>query len=142
MIVKLEGKYLVWSRIVDAPITFGMTREQLIAFTRAEDGRHGVEALERQLPRVDEIGTSSRLDSNADETMWNNRAGPKESRLHREEIIEFYVRRCKDPTVEELEEFRKGLAPCGPTCVGITDANGCSSWCRMCWGTGFVRIFS
>ena len=137
-IVKLDGKYLVWSTISDSPSTYGMTRDELVTFVREEDGRRGVEDLERRLARVEAKGTSGFDDASADETIWPNRAGPGEKIMHRDEIIEFYVRRKSVPSPAALRAFRKGLPKCGPSCVQI-ERNGGAGWCRKCWGTGYVR---
>jgi hypothetical protein len=137
-IVKLDGKYIVWSTISDSPTTYGMTRDELVAFIREEDGRRGVEELERRLERVEAKGTSAFNDDGADDTIWLNRAGPGETIMHRDEIVEFFVRRKKGPSFKALAAFREGLPKCGPSCVQI-ERNGCAGWCRKCWGTGFVR---
>lgn len=137
-IVKLEGKYLVWSTISDGPASWGMTREELIDYFQKEYGNQGVYELGPRLERVDEKGTSSHDDEDADDTVWLNRAGPREKPLHREEIIEFYIRRPGTLTQKTLDKFREGLARCGPSCVAI-ERNGCADWCRKCWGTGYVR---
>jgi hypothetical protein len=139
-IVKLGGKYLVWSTIVDAPVSYGMTLAELETYVREEDGRRGVDELGRRLQRVAEKGTSSFDDKDADDTIWLNRAGPDETPLHREEIIEFYVRkRTGRPTEKALAAFRKGLPRCGPKCPSILDKDGCGGFCRKCWGTDHVR---
>lgn len=137
-IVKLEGKYLVWSTVSDSPITYGLTLAELRRYVKEEDGRRGLEDLARRLERVEQKGTSSHLDANADDTIWLNRAGPDETSLHREEIIEFFVRRRKAPTKATLAAFRKGLERCGPTCPAI-ERDGCAGMCKRCWGTDYVR---
>lgn len=44
-LIRLDGdegpRYLEWSTIVDAPVTFGMTREELATHYRDEYGRAG-----------------------------------------------------------------------------------------------------
>lgn len=137
-IVKLEGKYLVWSTISDSPVTYGLTRVELCQYVKEEDGRRGLEGLARRLERVEQKGTSSFDDENADDTIWLNRAGPDETPLHREEIIEFFVRRREAPTKATLAAFRKGLERCGPTCPAI-ERDGCAGMCERCWGTDYVR---
>lgn len=137
-IVKLADRYLEWSSIVDAPVSYGMTLDELRAHVKDEQGNDGLRDLPRRLERVDAKGTSAHEDDSADDTIWLNRAGPAETILHREEIIEFYVRRTRVLTPKSLKEFRKGLPTCGPTCVQI-ERDGYAGWCKKCWGTGFVR---
>ncbi len=137
-IVKLEEHYLEWSTIIDMPTTFGMSLEELHAYVKEEQGNEGLRDLPRRLARVDAKGTSAHDDKSADDTIWLNRAGPGETILHREEIIEFYVRRTRVLTRRSLKDFRKGLPTCGPACVQI-ERNGCANHCERCWGTGFVR---
>lgn len=68
-IIKVEGKYLIWSTVVDAPITYGMTREQLEKYWRDEYGRRGMEDLAERIGRADEKGTSAWADDDAFETI-------------------------------------------------------------------------
>lgn len=80
-IVKLKEHYLVWSSIVDAPISRGMTLTQLKRWTRRAYGQWGMDELPARLERVDRKGTSAMRDTNAVDTIWLNRAGPDESCL-------------------------------------------------------------
>lgn len=137
-IVKLDRKYLVWSTISDAPETYGMTLDDFREYYREKYGSDGMQRLPERLARVDAKGTSAIDDDCANDTIWLNRAGPKETKLHVDEIVEFYVRRGEEPTEEALAAFREGLPRCGPKCPSIP-IDGCASWCRRCWGTDFVR---
>jgi hypothetical protein len=91
-IVKLEGRYLIWSGIVDAPITMGMTLEQLTEYVREESGRVGLERLPGRLERVERTGTSAMNHGNVIDTVWLNRAGARESCMTLEQLIDYYVR--------------------------------------------------
>lgn len=91
-IVKLEGKYLVWSTVVDAPLTFGMTREELTDWIREEEGAEGVRALPERMMRVDASGTSAFRRLTPEEVMRTNRAGPRETCISIDEIAERWVR--------------------------------------------------
>lgn len=91
MIVKLAGKYLIWSKIVDAPLTFGMTLEELIEHVRDESGRRGLDDLPARLARVEARGTSSLRHSSAVDTIWFNRAGAGETCMTIEQLVEHYV---------------------------------------------------
>lgn len=91
-IVKLEGKYLVWSEISDAPITFGLTRDELVEWVRAREGSPGVRALPERLMRVDASGTSAIERLTPEDVMLVNRAGENEACISLDEIAERYVR--------------------------------------------------
>ena len=86
-LVKLGDRYLEWSSIVDAPISMLMTDEELAAYWRE---RYGTEGLER-------LATVKAGAPGAESIGWN-RAGPNETRLSVEEIIERY-----DPRTTKAE---------------------------------------
>lgn len=96
-IVKLREHYLVWSTIIDAPITNGGTLEELKAWIREEYGTRGMEQLPERLARVEAKGTSSHRDNSAESAIWLNRAGPNESTLTIEGIYRHY---CLDEPVK------------------------------------------
>lgn len=90
-------RYLIWSTVVDAPITFGMTKAELVDYWDDEYGRSGVLSLEHWLsnPRTLE-----------DEAAFN-RAGKDETTLTIEQLVEFYFVRC-DPDAELPMGTREG----------------------------------
>lgn len=81
-----KDRYLVWSSIVDAPITYGITKKQLLQFWRTEYGRSGVEDLERRLA----AGRTKTVDC----MVSCNRAGKDETRLTTEQIVDYFFVRC------------------------------------------------
>jgi hypothetical protein len=85
-IVKLGTKYLEWSTIVDAPITHGMTREELHDYIKSEYGEAGLRSLPERLERVEATGTSSRIGT-LEGHIACNRAGPKETELTFDELV-------------------------------------------------------
>lgn len=85
-------KYLIWSTIVDAPITYGMTREDFEQFYITEYGRRSSEDLPERLARCDEKGCSS-FNETLGELISGNRAGDREGTLTLDEIIARY---CDD----------------------------------------------
>lgn len=87
-----DGRYFLWSTICDAPVSYCMTREELIEHTRQEEGRRGVEESMDRLERADAKGTSSMVDKDADEVMWLNRAGRKERPLTRAQILAYVAK--------------------------------------------------
>jgi len=106
-IVKLEKeghepRYLIWSTIVDAPVTYGMPLKELKSFYRDEYGRRDFELnFDDRMKRVHEKGTSAHMDRNASETILVNRAGPNETELTHEEIWIKYVDERPDDSDEE-----------------------------------------
>jgi hypothetical protein len=97
IIIKLsqgdQSWYLEWSKISDAASSYGMTLEEFKEFYRDEYGRSSMEELERRLVRVEQIGTSSRMHSSAEDVISYNRAGQEETCLTKEQIIGYYCTR-------------------------------------------------
>jgi hypothetical protein len=102
-----KERFLVWSSVVDAPVSFACSAKDVVAmFVEASRERAVVEA-QAMVERARECGTSSRLDVTLADVACGNRAGPDESELTEDEIIEFYVRRKKEPTAAALAAYRK-----------------------------------
>lgn len=89
-IVKLKEHYLIWSEIVDAPLSSGMTLAELKRWIRGSYGSEGMRQLPARLERVERKGTSSLRDESAVSSIWLNRAGPNESTLTIEGIYRHY----------------------------------------------------
>ena len=107
-IIKLEDYYLLWSTIVDAPITLGMSLNEFKIYYRVEYGEKGMENLSARLIRVNKKGCSG-FDTTLDRLLDINRAGPDESKLTRLEIIDAYchqlpIRNDWVAWIEENEE--------------------------------------
>lgn len=81
-VVKHGDMVLVWSSIVDAPITMGMTLDELRAWWREEYGRSGLADLERDI--------KGGLPELADEVCVN-RAGAGETQMSLEQLVDYYV---------------------------------------------------
>lgn len=94
LIIKLQQDnqswYLEWSSIVDAPTTYGMSLDEFKKFYREEYGHQGLEELEERLKRVEQKGISSMIHDSVDDLITNNRAGKKETRITKEQIIAYY----------------------------------------------------
>lgn len=93
-IVKIKDKYFEWSTVVDAPITYGMSKSQLEEYIKNEYGRQGLGALPERLKRVEEKGHSFRGGygmMTLDELLACNRAGEKEEELTAEQIYDKYT---------------------------------------------------
>ena len=95
-ILKLEddGKeyFLEWSTIVDAPVSYAMQYDEFRDFYQQEYGRSKMAEFEERIARARAKGTSSMLHESADDIIDWNRAGPNETNLSKEEIIEKYIR--------------------------------------------------
>lgn len=86
-------RYLVWSTIVDAPITFGMELDDLIDWLRENMGKDYSERfVETRLPRIERTGTSS--GETIAELIVVNRAGAGSTRLTLGQITDFFCVRC------------------------------------------------
>jgi len=90
-IIKIKDRYFEWSTVVDAPITNGMTLDELHAHIKEEYGKQGLESLPERLKRVEACGTASYLDKTVTDTIRGNRAGPKGKYLSAKQIYATYV---------------------------------------------------
>lgn len=97
-IAEFGGKYLMWSSIVDAPVTYLMTEQELTHYIEMTNGEQGLKALPLRMERVRIHGTSSMMESKQDLLKWN-RAGANESHIATEEEM---VKRWSVP--EGIEE--------------------------------------
>lgn len=89
-IIKIKDYYLIWSSVVDAPVSFGMNRVELEKWLKEEYGRAGLSDWLRMIPRVDEIGTSFYERDSVEDTIDGNRAGPMGACLTLDEIYTAY----------------------------------------------------
>ncbi len=55
-----EDRYVVWSSIVDAPVSYSCTREQVLAWAAVEDWHERPEQAEAHVARADLYGSSDR----------------------------------------------------------------------------------
>lgn len=95
-IIKLEDEgqsyYLEWSTIVDAPVSIGMLLDEFKIRYKHKYGTEGMKELDERLERVNLQGTSALHYLTVDVLLELNRAGPEESHLNMEGIIEKYIR--------------------------------------------------
>lgn len=89
-IMKLDGRYLIWSTITDSPITGLMTLAEFMTYYRDQYGRDGMERLPHRMERVEEKGNSFFGPMTNEDVIRGNRAGDKETELTREEIVQEY----------------------------------------------------
>lgn len=95
-IVKLDGdKYIEWSRVVDAPMSYIMSRKEMYnhLIEQREKTLASKESSEERLVRADKYGTSLIGKTSVEEIISFNRAGDNESCLSLEEIIEKYTKK-------------------------------------------------
>ena len=78
--------WFVWSTVVDAPITYAMTLDELRAYIRHEEGCAGLRELPARIERALRKGTSSHVDDSLAALIVANRAGPNESEASLAEI--------------------------------------------------------
>lgn len=81
--------YFEWSTVCDAPITYGMSLEELKEYYLFEYGKYHFKDLEERLKLVEKNGSSSRLYSLKD-LIDSNVAGENGEKLTIEQIIEIY----------------------------------------------------
>lgn len=92
MIVEFGGKYLMWSTVINAPVTCLMTREELEIHVMEEYGRNGLADLPRRMERVGKTGTSSLNGMTKADLMRLNLAGDNEAHVGTEaEMVERYT---------------------------------------------------
>jgi hypothetical protein len=94
-IIKLTNEsqdyYLEWTTVMDAPATYGMSLAEFREYHRDEYGRSRDVELEQRLARVEATGTSCLgPDRTVDAVIEGNRAGPGESSLTKQELIQKY----------------------------------------------------
>ena len=84
-------RYLEYSTICDAPITYGMTLAAFKQHYKREYGASSMRDLEDRLLRVEATGSSSRIHDNLYDTIRCNRAGKGETNLTLEQLVDYYV---------------------------------------------------
>lgn len=92
-----EGeRFWEWSTIVDAPVTYAMTEEQLREWHLEEYGRRGSTGIDGRIDRARETGTSG-YGMTREDVISHNRAGPNETHATLEEIMERYGPLSSEP---------------------------------------------
>lgn len=80
-IIKIGDKYLEWSTIVDAPVTFGMSLSDFAKHYQNAYGNEGLHGLASRMERVEKFGTSCMDGESIGSFLKVNRAGPNEAPL-------------------------------------------------------------
>ena len=95
--IKIKDRYFEWSTVVDAPVTYAMTLDELKEYVREEYGNEGLEYLPPRLERVEKTGTSF-VGETLKSVLSANRAGENEKRISADKIYQRYL---KSETVTE-----------------------------------------
>ena len=83
--------YMEWSTVVDAPVTYGMSLDEFKSYYEKEYGRKGMLDLPQRIERVEKYGSSCHFDTDGIAHYFNyNRAGDKETKLSKKEILTKY----------------------------------------------------
>ena len=89
-IVKLKDYYFLFSSVVDAPVTFGMSLDAFKEYYKLEYGQDSLKDLDSRLSRVEKYGSSDMAELSADDILEFNKAGPNEDALTVDEIYKAY----------------------------------------------------
>ena len=90
-IVKIKDRYFDWSTIVDAPLTYGMTLEELEEYHREMYGIQGHRDFAQRMERVEKKGCSCVYGYvTMEHVVTQNRCGDNEESLTIDEIYELY----------------------------------------------------
>ena len=77
-----SNKYLIWSTVVDAPVSYPMSKEEILNEYREEPWNYGLGfSPEKAIEQADSYTISKSLYSHRDELLNFNRAGPNEESL-------------------------------------------------------------
>lgn len=105
-LVHHDGVFLEWSTVVDAPVTVGMTAEELEDHIRAQYGSEGVSGLPARIARTVANGTSCISPPYSfDDLVDYNRAGPEETQLNREQLVRIYFTEKREPDRNQPEDW-------------------------------------
>ncbi len=83
-------RFLLWSEVVDAPVSYLLSEEQLTAYIKDEKGQEGLRELPARLERARRYGTSLLEHRSVEEACYPNRAGKRESCLRVSELWDAY----------------------------------------------------
>ena len=89
--------WLMWSDNVDAPVTYGMTEAEFRDWYLSS-GEGTAAGLEERMERARKNGTSFQPTEAFEQTIVGNRAGPRETTLTLDEILQNY---CRTPGVAD-----------------------------------------
>lgn len=92
---KEVNKFMTWSTIVDAPITYLLSEKDYRDYYKDEYGRVGMRDLDEKLKTAEETGCNwlgcNWLGHDIDDVILVNRAGDDETGITRKEIVKKYT---------------------------------------------------
>lgn len=103
--------YLIWSSIVDGPVTVGLTFDEMKTELIKRYGQNGWDfTFKQMLNNAKEFGASSREDPAS--FIYCNRAGANESELTLDEISEVFCdwEKSQQPKLSQIDQLRAILA--------------------------------
>ena len=86
---KKIDKFITWSTIVDAPVTWFMNESQYRKYYKEEYGRTGMDGLDKKIEDAKNTG-SNWAGYSLEDVITGNRAGEDETDLSEDEIIKEY----------------------------------------------------
>lgn len=89
-LVFIKDRYFEWSTIVDAPVTYSMTKEKLNDYIKEEYGNSGLRSLNESIDMCNKYGTSFKGGGDVYDVIKSNRAGLNESELSYDELYNVY----------------------------------------------------
>ncbi len=105
-IVHHQGAFLEWSTVIDAPITFAMAEGELREYLAREYGQSDLALLDERIARAVSQGTSCISPPyNFDDIVSCNRAGPDETELSRDQLINIYFVERREPDRSKAEDW-------------------------------------
>lgn len=91
-LIKIKDLYFEWSTVVDAPVTYGMTLEELKTYVKEKRGTEGLAELPSELENIERQGTSCYTNYTLKELLHHNAAGENEKSISINAIYERYKR--------------------------------------------------
>jgi hypothetical protein len=89
-VAKLGNVYFEWSTVVDAPMTYAMTRKEIADYLLFWNRGSG-EEIEERLEKVDKYGTDLPSKESAEKALERNRAGANEKCLTLEKLYDLLI---------------------------------------------------
>jgi len=83
--------FFLWSTVVDAPVSYAGTRGELEHYYRGMYGQEGMRGFPESIKRAIAKGTSSFVDESLESLISCNRAGPNETELTYDELIDYLM---------------------------------------------------
>lgn len=96
-----RDSYFIWSTMVDAPSTFGMTEAECVEWLSWQNNIPGFGYAAEAIARANKFGTNSDVITLEDINSWN-RAGPGESPISLDDIYTIYCSENRQYTQDNV----------------------------------------